>query len=78
MRIHQLTVANIKTALEMDQDASDEFDEIVALAPNGSTALALAQKAQFVESIHSIFILAENQIYAGYDTPTLVRAKIGI
>jgi hypothetical protein len=73
----RLTVAQIKTALEMDATAQSEFDAIVALAPSGTSALATAQKAQFVESIHSIFILGEGR-YAGYATAAAVRGKIGI
>lgn len=73
----RLTVAQIKTALNMDASAQSEFDTMVALAPTGSTALATAQKAQYVESMHSVFILAEGG-YAGYNTPANVRSKLGI
>lgn len=73
----RLTGAQIKTGFAMDATAQAEFDSIVALAPTGGTALATAQKAQFVESIHSIFILAESR-YPGYATPAAVRGKIGI
>jgi len=75
--VGRLTVAQVKTALAMDVAAQSEFDSLVALAPTGSSALATAQKAQYVESIHSVFILAEGR-YAGYDTPAAVRSKLGI
>ena len=47
------------------------------LDETGSTALATAQKAQYVESMHSVFILAEG-VYTGYNTPANVRSKLGI
>ena len=73
----RLTVAQVKTFLDMDAAAQTEMDALVALAPVGTTALATAQKAQFVESIHGVFILAEGR-YPGYDTPAAVRAKLGL
>lgn len=73
----RLTVAQIKTALNMDASAQTEFDALVALAPTGTAALAVAQKAQFVESLHSVFILAESG-YAGYNTAANVRSKLGL
>lgn len=73
----RLTVAQIKTYLAMDAAAQAEFDALVALAPTGTNATALAQKALYVESQHSIFLLAEDLI-PGYDTPAVVRTKLGI
>lgn len=73
----RLTAAQIKTALNLDATASTEFDALVALAPNGTSALATAQKAQYVESLHSVFILGEGR-YAGYATASQVRAKLGL
>lgn len=73
----RLTVAQVKTYLAMDAAAQTEFNTMVALAPTGTTALATAQKAQYVESQHSIFILAEGR-YPGYSTPAEVRTKLGI
>jgi hypothetical protein len=75
--VGRLTVAQVKTALALDAAGQIELDALVALAPTGSTALATAQKAQYVESMHSVFILAESR-YAGYATPTAVRGKLGI
>jgi hypothetical protein len=72
-----LTVAQVKTALGMDASAQTEYDALVALAPTGSTATALANKALFIEQIHSIFILAEGG-YTGYNTAAAVRTKLGI
>ena len=77
MIMGRLTGAQIKTFLNLDAAASTEFDALVALAPFGATALAIAQKAQYVESIHSVFILAEGR-YPEYNTPANVRAKLGL
>ena len=73
----RLSAAQIKSNLNMDAAAQAEFDALIALAPSGSTALATAQKAQYVESIHSVFILAEGG-YPGYNTPAAVRGKLGL
>lgn len=73
----RLTVAQIKAALDMDTSEQTEFDALVATAPTGTTAIATAQKAQFVESVHAVFILAEGG-YAGYNTPAGVRSKLGL
>lgn len=73
----RVTVAQVKTFLAMDAAAQAEMDAIVALAPTGTSALATAQKAQYVESLHSVFLLAESR-YPGYDTPAAVRTKLGI
>lgn len=60
-------------------DASGRSDEqdlaaIVAAAP---LAANVAGRAQYVESIHGIFILSEIQ-FPGYITPAQIRAKLGI
>ena len=73
----RLTAAQVKTALGLDVAASTEFDQLAATAPVGTNATALAQKALWVESMHSVFILAEGE-YAGYATPAQVRTKLGI
>lgn len=73
----RLTIAQIKTFLNMDAAAQAEYDVLAATAPTGSTATATANKAIFIEKIHGVFILAEN-FYPGYDTPTAVRSKLGI
>lgn len=72
-----LTVAQIKTALEMDASEETEFDELVATAPTGTSALAVANKAHFVNRMHAVFILAEGR-YAGYNTSAAVRALLGL
>ncbi len=72
-----LTVAQVKTFLNMDAATQAEYDTLVATAPTGNTATALANKALFIEKIHSIFILAEKR-YPQYSTPDEVRAKLGI
>lgn len=73
----RLTVAQVKTALTMDTATATEFDTLVATAPSGTTALALANKSLYVSSMHSVLILAEG-LYAGYATPAQVRSKLGI
>ncbi len=71
-----LTRQNVIDLFAMQADDITEYDALAALAPNGTAALAVAQKAMFIEKIHSIFILAEGR-YTGYSTPALVRGKLG-
>lgn len=71
------TRQNVIDALGLTGDDITEYDALAALAPSGSTALAEAQKSLFLNSVHSIFILAEI-LTPGYDTPALVRAKLGL
>lgn len=73
----RLTAIQVKTALGLDASAQTEFDTLAATAPSGNTATALANKALWVHSMHSVFILAEGG-YAGYNTPASVRSKLGI
>ena len=54
-----------------------EYDALVALAPTGATALNVAQKAMYLEGIHSVFLLAEQRL-PGYATPAQVRTKLGL
>lgn len=72
-----LTRQNVIDLFAMDADDVTEYDALAALAPTGSTALATAQKAMFLEKVHSVLMLAEGR-YPGYDTPAAVRAKLGI
>ena len=74
----RLTVANVKNFLQMDAAAQAEYDALIATAPTGTTATALANKALFIEKVHSVFILAEAGNIPGYSTPAEVRAKLGI
>lgn len=69
------TRQNVIDALGLAGDDITEYDALAALAPTGGTALAEAQKSLFLNSVHSIFILAEVSA-PGYDTPALVRAKL--
>lgn len=71
------TRQNVIDALGLTGDDITEYDALAALAPSGATALAEAQKTLFLESIHSIFILAEERV-TGYSTPAEVRAKLGL
>jgi hypothetical protein len=73
----QLTRQQVIDMFVLDADEITEYDTLAALAPNGSSALATAQKAMFIESIHAVFLLAEERM-TGYTTPALVRAKLGI
>ncbi len=73
----RLTVAQVKSFLQMDAAAQAEYDALIALAPSGTSATALANKALYISGIHAIFLLAEFG-YPGYSTPAEVRAKLGI
>jgi hypothetical protein len=73
----RLTAAQVKTALGLNSAGQTEFDTLAATAPSGTSATALANKALWIHSMHSVFILAEGQ-YAGYSTPAQVRTKLGI
>lgn len=72
-----ITVANVKSFLNMDAAAAAEYDALVALYPTGTSAAAYFNKTQYIQDCHSVFILAEER-YPGYDTPANVRAKLGI
>ena len=80
------TVAQVKSFFAMDVATAAEFDTLVATAPSGATALATAQKAQYVESMHAVCILANHRegippnqaLPPGYVTPAQVRVKLGI
>lgn len=71
------TRQNVIDALGLTGDDITEYDALAALAPTGTTVLAEAQKTMFLESVHSIFILAEERV-TGYSTPAQVRAKLGL
>jgi hypothetical protein len=73
----RLTIAQVKTALNLDAAAQAEFDTLAATAPTGTTATALANKALWVHSMHAVFVLAEGG-YTGYNTAAAVRTKLGI
>lgn len=72
-----LTRQNIIDIFVMDLATVTEYDALMALAPSGSTALALAQKAMFAEKIHAVLMLAEGR-YAGYGSAAAVKLKLGI
>jgi len=73
----RLTLAQVKNYLQMDTESQAEYDALAATAPIGTTALAMANKALFIEKIHGVFILAESR-YPGYSTPAEVRSKLEI
>lgn len=73
----RLTVAQVKTFLQMNAAAIAEYDALIALAPTGTTTAAIANKALYISGIHAVFLLAESRV-PGYDTPTAVRIKLGL
>ena len=77
-RIHgRQTRQNVIDRLALTGADITEYDALAALAPSGTTALADAQKSLFLNSVHSILILAEERI-VGYSTPAEVRVKLGL
>lgn len=72
-----LTVAQVKSALNMDAACAAEYDLLVALAPTGGTTAAQLGRLNYINMVHSIFILAEGR-YTQYATPAQVRTKLGI
>jgi hypothetical protein len=72
-----LTRAEVIALFAMEADDIAEYDTLAAMAPTGTQALAIAQRAMFIEKIHAVLILSEGR-YAGYDTPALVRTKLGL
>lgn len=75
----RLTVAQVKTYLQMDAAAIAEYDALIALAPTGSTTAALIAKSDYVQKIHAVFLLAgAHPAPPGYATPAEVRIKLGI
>lgn len=72
-----LTRQNVIDMFALGPDDVTEYDSLAALAPTGSSATALANRALWVEKMHAVCLLAEGR-YAGYATPTLVRAKLGL
>lgn len=73
----QITMQAVKNYLLMNDEAIAEYDALAAQAPTGTTALATAQKAMFLNRLHAVFILAEARV-SGYHTPAAVRAKLGL
>lgn len=71
------TRQNVIDALGLTAADLTDYDALAAQAPGGSTALAEAQKSLFLNTIHSVLILAEMGT-AGYNTPALVRARLGL
>ncbi len=70
-----LTVAQVKTFLNMTAADEVDYDAMIALV----TALpTLEEKHVKTQQFHSIFLLAELRLSGQYDTPADVRTKIGI
>lgn len=73
----RLTRQNVIDFFGMNAATIAEYDALAALAPTGTSALATAQKAMFVEKIHAVLLLA-GAPFPGYHTPAAVRAKLGL
>lgn len=73
----RLTVANVKTFLQMDAAASAEYDSLIALAPTGNTTAARLGRLDYINQMHAVFILSEKR-YPQYSTPAEIRIKLGI
>jgi len=72
-----LTVAQIKSFLNMDTACAAEYDALIALAPTGSTTAARLSRLDYINQMHAVFILAEKR-YPQYATPAEVRLKLGL
>lgn len=68
------TVAQIKTYYNMTSADANEFDAMVGLVTGGSSD---AVKHRIIFQFEQVFILAEHRA-TNYDTPTLVRSRLGI
>jgi hypothetical protein len=73
-----ITVAQIKNFLNMDASAASEYDALIATAPTGTTTAQQFSRSRYIQKVHSVFLLAEDQSIPGYSTPAEVRAKLGI
>jgi len=72
-----LTVANVKTFLNMDAATATEYDLLIALAPTGNTTAARLGRLDYINQMHAVFILSEAR-YPQYSTPAEVRVKLGL
>lgn len=70
----RLTSTQVQTYLQMDAADLADWNAVVATMPAQNQTAA---RAQWVSSIHSVFILAEDRA-PQYSTPAEVRAKLGI
>lgn len=73
----RLTRQNVIDLLGLAGDDITEYDALVVLAPTGTAALNVAQKAMYLNGVHAVFMLAEVRV-AGYDTLAAVRGKLGL
>lgn len=83
----RITAVGIKNYLNMDPAAAAEFDVLIANAPSTSNATNIANRALYIERIHSVIVLANHTEgntppggipVPGYSTPAEVRSKLGI
>lgn len=70
-----LTVAQVKTALEMDAAAQTQFDQFIAAAPTGTTAAAMRRKGWFIDLVHGVVLLGRRG-YPGYNTPAQLAQHV--
>lgn len=74
----QLTRLNVIDLFTLSGDQVTEYDALAALAPTGTTALATAQKAMFIEKVHSACILAAVARASHSPCSVLPRTKLGL
>jgi hypothetical protein len=80
----RITATGIKNYLGMNAAASAEFDTLIANAPSTSNATNIANRALYIERVHSVIILANHQEgnppvpVPGYSTPAEIRTKLGL
>lgn len=70
----RLTSAQVQTYLAMDAADLADWNAVVATIPPQNQT---ANRALWVNGMHSIFLLAEGRV-PGYSTPAEVRLKLGI
>ena len=70
----QLTAAQVQTTYGMTAPDLGDWNAILATMPPPSQT---AQRAIFMNRMHSVFLLAEDQIPL-YSTPAEVRTRLGI
>lgn len=75
-RIHgRFTRQNVIDVLGLTGQDITDYDALAAIAPSGATTANEIAKGRFLNSVHSIFLLAEVRV-PGYATPAEVLAKI--
>jgi hypothetical protein len=70
--VGQFTAAQFKAAIGATPADATDIDALIATVPAAAAARAIR-----IHEIHAVFILAEDRA-TGYNTPALVRTKLGI